>query len=85
MSIIEVICNELIAEATAVKEYTKDIEEMLKYTNGTKTADLFDRIRIDEVEHIQKLALSLTECFFEAEATSSEETSMQEVETNDKK
>lgn len=85
MSTIEAICNELIAEATAVKEYTKDIEEMLRNPSGAKAADMFDQIRIDEVEHIQKLALALTECFFDADAKSSKETNEQEGEVNDSK
>ncbi len=82
MSVIEAICNELISEATAVKEYTKDIEDALLKQGGKKTAKLFDDIRIDEVEHIQKLALALTECFFEAGENSSEEAEEQEGEGN---
>lgn len=75
MLAIEAICDEIIAEANAIKGYTKDIGEMLKNPGGAKAADLFDQIRIDEVEHIQKLALALTECFFE--------TDKQEGEPND--
>ena len=83
MSAIEAICNELIAEATAVREYTRDIAEMLKNPGDAKTADLLDRIRIDEVEHIQKLALALTECFFEAEEKRPEEAAAKESGTHD--
>lgn len=85
MSTIEAICNELISEATAVKECTKDIEEMLRNPSGAKAADLFDQIRLGKVEHIQKLALALIECFFDAEAKSSKETDEQEGEANDSK
>ncbi len=85
MLTIEAICDELIAEASAVKDYTKSIEEMLKNPGGAKAADLFDQIRIDEVEHIQKLALALTECFFDAGGQSPEETNEQEGGANDGK
>jgi len=81
MSVIEAICNELISEAQAVKDYTAAVENALTTPGGKEVADLFDDIRIDEVEHIQKLALALTKCFFETgEENSSEETKEQEGE-----
>lgn len=65
MSKTEIICNRLIAEAQACKEYSECIEECLKMPNGGKSADMLDDMRIDCVEHLQQLVEALTDCFFE--------------------
>lgn len=80
MSVIEALCNQLIAEATAVKDYTRDLEALMENPNGRTVTDLFDDIRIDEVEHIQKLALALTACFYEAGEKSSNGFTQEETE-----
>ncbi len=83
MSIIEVICKQLMAEAQAVLDYTKDLEATMEIPTGKQVSDLLDDIRIDEVEHIQKLALALTSCFFETGEKSSGEQDKKEGEEGD--
>lgn len=56
---INAICRQLIAEAEAIIKYTDD-REMVKDTDE-KTANLFEEVRADELEHIQKLCIQLTE------------------------
>ncbi len=56
---IRALCRELAAEADAVVKYTDDIEATESLESGP--ADLFREIRLDELEHIQKLTLALTE------------------------
>lgn len=56
---IRALCRELTAEADAVIKYTDDIEITESLEGGP--ADLLREIRLDELEHIQKLTLSLTE------------------------
>ena len=52
-------CNELIAEAEAIIKYTNDLE--LIKDGDSKTVKTFEDIRADELEHVQKLTLALTE------------------------
>jgi hypothetical protein len=61
MSAISVtaLCRQLIAEAEAIIKYTENIE-CTKSIEGGASA-LFDELRLDELEHIQKLTLELTE------------------------
>ena len=68
MSKIESICTQIVHEASAIINTTNDIENLLRSGEGN-TADLLDEIRIDGVAHIQKLALALTKCFYEASGT----------------
>lgn len=62
---IKALCRELIAEADAVIKYTDDITATESLEGGP--ADLLKEIRLDELEHIQKLTLSLTEMLTVAE------------------
>lgn len=58
------ICNQLVGEATAILGYTDDIAKLSVAQENGKVVALLDEIRIDEVEHVQKLAIQLTECFY---------------------
>ena len=51
---INAVCNELIAEAEAIMKYTGDLELL-------KDGDPFQELRLDELEHIQELAIALSE------------------------
>lgn len=57
--VITALCRQLVAEAEAIIKYTEDIE-CTKAIEGGASA-LFDELRLDELEHIQKLTLELTE------------------------
>ena len=50
-------CRELAEEANAIIKYTEDIEAI-----GTENpaAAVMNDIRLDELEHVQKLALALS-------------------------
>jgi len=56
---VKALCRQLIAEAEAIIKYTEDIECMKTIEDGASA--LFDELRLDELEHIQKLTLELTE------------------------
>ena len=56
---INAVCNELIAEVEAIMKYTSDIE-LLKDGNQ-KLTDTFLELRLDELEHVQELAIALSE------------------------
>lgn len=62
---IKAVCRELIAEADAIIKYTDDISCTESLESGP--ADLLKEIRLDELEHVQKLTLQLTEMLTEAE------------------
>lgn len=62
---IKALCRELIAEAEAIIKYTDDITCTEQLENGP--AELLKELRLDELEHVQKLALQLTETLTEAE------------------
>ena len=79
MSKIESICNQIVLEATAIINTSNEIDNLLRSGEG-KAADLLDEFRIDGVAHIQKLALALTECFFERGDTKETEVSSVEAE-----
>ena len=69
---IKALCRELIAEADAIIKYTNDISFVESPESGP--ANLLKEIRLDELEHVQKLTLQLTEMLTEAEkATGGEE------------
>ena len=55
---ILVVVNELREEAAAVEKYTNDIAVL--GGEASDTTVLLEKIRMDEVEHIQKLTLELT-------------------------
>lgn len=65
MTIIEAICDQLIQEATAVKNTTQTIERLLQLPDHNGITDTLDDIRIDKVEHIQKLTLALVSQFYD--------------------
>ena len=52
------LCRELAEEANAIIKYTEDIEA-ISAENPT-AADVLNDIRLDELEHVQKLALELS-------------------------
>lgn len=65
MTYIEAICNQLIQEATDIKNSTRTIDELLHLPNSSKVTDTLDEIRIDKVEHIQKLTIALVSQFYD--------------------
>ena len=54
---IKQMCRQIIFEATAIVEYTESIEAV---PNGGMV-EIFDELRSDELSHLQKLVVSLTE------------------------
>lgn len=56
---VNAVCRQLIAEAEAIIKYNDD-RELIKEIDE-KTTKLFDDIRADELEHLQKLCIQLTE------------------------
>lgn len=67
------ICKQLIGEANAIIGYTEDIAKLSISPANDKATELLDEIRIDEVEHVQKLAIQLTECFYTKEPAPEDE------------
>lgn len=67
-------CRQIIGEADAIKNYTESQNnlENMEVENSAPVISLFDDIRLDELEHIQKLTLQLTELMDEAEPTEPE-------------
>lgn len=55
---IIIVAEKLISEATAIVKYTEDIKKLPE--NQVSTLALLEDIRLDEVEHIQKLTVELT-------------------------
>lgn len=51
-------CRELAEEANAIIKYTEDIEAI--GTENPAAAAVMNDIRLDELEHVQKLALALS-------------------------
>lgn len=58
--IIKTICQSLKEEAEAVISYTEKIAAIATVEGGNKTAHAMEKIRLDEIEHIQNLCLELT-------------------------
>lgn len=58
--VIKNICQALKEEADAVISYTEKMESTLEADGAQSTAQRFEVIRMDEVEHIQNLCLELT-------------------------
>lgn len=56
------LCRQLAEEANAIIKYTEDI-----YAIGSEgaTTDVLIDIRLDELEHVQKLALELSRALVE--------------------
>ena len=52
------VCRELVEEANAIIKYTEDIGAVEE--KSPATADVLKDIRLDELEHAQKLTLELT-------------------------
>lgn len=65
MTDIEAICNQLIQEAEDIKNSTRTIEDLLHLPNHSNVTDTLDEIRIDKVEHIQKLTIALVSQFYD--------------------
>jgi hypothetical protein len=58
--LIKMVCQALKEEAEAVISYCEKIESTSDIDNSADTARVFEKIRLDEVEHIQNLTLQLT-------------------------
>lgn len=52
------LCRELAEEANAIIKYTEDIAAI--GSENPATAAVLEDIRLDELEHVQKLALELS-------------------------
>ena len=57
---IKNICQALKEEADAVISYTDKISATLQVEGTDATVQTFEKIRLDELEHIQHLTLELT-------------------------
>ena len=57
---IKSVCETLKEEAEAVISYTEKITDLGSDESTKDTAQKLEEIRLDEVEHIQKLCLELT-------------------------
>ena len=62
---INAVCSQLIAAAESVTKYTNDLE--LIKDSDPKLVKTFEENRLDGLEHIQSLAVALTELLVEAE------------------
>lgn len=58
--VIKSICNSLKEEAEAVSEYTDRISKASHVEGFGATVELFEKTRLDEVEHMQNLVIELT-------------------------
>lgn len=58
--LIKNICVALKEEAEAVISYTDKITSATQAGNAGSVSQVFEMIRLDEVEHIQNLTLELT-------------------------
>ena len=66
---IKETCKQIIEEANAIIAYTDSIE----ITTGQSLRSVFTETMTDELSHLQKLIVALTEIFDGDEPTSAEE------------
>ncbi len=61
------ISKQIQQEASQIEGYLKNIDELVKSgeENAVETVQLFEDMVIDGVDHLQKLAVALTNCFFQ--------------------
>ena len=57
---IKSICEALKEEAEAISSYTEKLSALAQVREAESTRKELDLIRLDEVEHVQKLTLELT-------------------------
>ena len=65
---IKETCRQIIEESQAIIKYTESIEAI---PNGTLVT-VFDEVRSDELSHLQKLIVALTELMTVGETTEAE-------------
>jgi hypothetical protein len=70
---IKSLCAALKEEAEAVISYTDKITSVVSGKSADDTAGVFEAIRLDEIEHIQKLCIELTRLVTTAPETKQEE------------
>lgn len=63
------ISKQIGQESEKVISYLANIEELCKSgeVNAVDSVKLFEDLAIDGVEHLQKLVVALTDCFFQKE------------------
>lgn len=68
-------CRQITGEANSIRQYTESLADLgnSEVEKAGSVISLFDDIRLDELEHIQKLTLQLTELMDEAEPAQPEE------------
>lgn len=61
------ISKQIQQEAAQIDSYLTNIDALVKSgeENAVETVRLFEDMVIDGVDHLQKLALALTNCFFQ--------------------
>ena len=59
-STINAICSAIESEATAVRQYTERITTAIQLESTERSADTFEKLRLDHVEHLQELCIELT-------------------------
>lgn len=67
---IKALCRQLISEAGTIVQCTDEITIAETSENGS--VDLYMEIRLDGLEHVQKLALALTEALSVTEGDESD-------------
>lgn len=67
------ICSQLMEECERIKSVSEAVET--GKWNGAELADIYAKIRLDALEHIQVLTLKLTELMTDTENPESEEQS----------
>ena len=62
------ISKQIQQESAKVGEYLENIDELVKSgeEEAVATVQLFEDMIIDSVDHLQKLTVALTNCFFQA-------------------
>jgi len=61
------ISKQIQQESAKVEGYIENIEELVKSgeQNAVETVQLFEDMIIDSIDHLQKLTVALTNCFFQ--------------------
>lgn len=57
---IKSLCKAIQGETRAIQGYTDHITVAIQYEMTEKTADVYEKLRLDHVEHLQSLCIELT-------------------------
>lgn len=57
---ISALCSAIQCEAASVRQYTSRITTAIRYETTERSADTFEKLRLDHVQHLQELCIELT-------------------------